>query len=463
MYRRSGAFRELVAHAASVEGLPWGFTRAKRTVIVSPRPLREFFGYTVSPATGDHFVQSTRDSFPLGAVLRIDLALLRMLAILPAATGRNALDTKAFELINAQDLEGVHLLEAAPGRLAPSFGITSFDDLVHFVALMRWRGSGMSLANRLAAFRGEPRPVPAATQVGAILAPTRGMVLFRDQLRDVAAALAGWSRAEATGFLARLSDHTPGNLAAARQEFFRRTVEQSVSLEDATEWFARLVRESEWAVDRQRVIADCLLTERCLHMKFTRRDEFLRRLAEHADDRRMRYETPARVTHDPADAAEDTAPVLPGLAPPPDPPAQGDLLGSLAVPEASSTKSTSKRNPKQGFRVLSRVSELYPHPTSTPVRLTGRIRNLQTFNNSASQRVGYFELIDSSGSARVFVPAGPFSRSADTLREGSDVIVQGTVRLRDGRKVCDALEIEGSEGGVDLGQASAHESSTGDP
>jgi len=60
LYRRSPGFRDVVAHAASVEGLPFGFTRAKRTVIVSPRPLRDFFAYTVSPTTGDHFVQATR-------------------------------------------------------------------------------------------------------------------------------------------------------------------------------------------------------------------------------------------------------------------------------------------------------------------------------------------------------------------------------------------------------------------
>ena len=467
LYKRSAAFRELVAHAASVEGLPFGFARTKRTVIVSPRPLRDFFGQTVSPTTGDHFVQATRDSFPLGAVLRIDLALLRMLAILPGSTDR-VVDPKAYRLIEKEDLEGIHLLEGAPGRLAPGFGIRSFDDLVHFVALLRRRRSGINLANRLAAFRGAPHVVPAAVQVGGILAPTNGMLLFRDQLRDVAAALTGWTRVDATAFRARLADRSPGNLAAMRQEFFSQTVEQSVSLEDATEWFGRLVRESDWAVDRQRVIAECLLTERALHMKWTQREEFLGRLAEYADDRRVRYETPARVSapertgEGAGEAAMDEpAPeTLPLLAGEPDP--QPDLLGALANPETPSTKSPSGRNSTHGFDVLTSVSEFYPHPTSTPVRLTGRIRNLQTFSTSANQRVGYFELFDSSGSVRIFVSAGPLARFGEVMREGRDVVVKGTVRQRDGRKVCDALEIQGSEGGIDVGQTSADKPSTGD-
>src|SRR5262249_4450302 len=293
------------------EGLPFGFTRAKRTVIVSPRPLRDFFAYTVSPTTGDHFVQATRDSFPLGPVLRIDLSLLRLLAILPAWSARKHAPPAAYDLVAGNDLEGVHLLEGATGRLAPGFGIHSFDDLVHFIALVRWRGSGLSLAARLVAFRKEPRAVPAANTVGNVLDETRGWMLFADQARDVAAALTGWTRTEANAFLARLADHAPGNLATLRREFFKQTVERSVSLEDATEWFARLVRESGSVVERQRVIAECLLTERCLEAKHADRDGFAKRLEDHAGDRRMRYEPPGRISATETTALEEETRMIP--------------------------------------------------------------------------------------------------------------------------------------------------------
>jgi DNA polymerase III alpha subunit len=482
LYRRSADFRELVAHAASVEGLPFGFARTKRTVIVSPRPLRDFFAHTVSPTTGDHFVQATRDSFPLGAVLRIDLALLRILAILPGGVAREAVNPATYDLIATGALDGIHLLEGAPGRLAPAFGIRSFDDLVHFVALMRWRGSGLSLAGRLAAFREEPRPVPAAARVRDVLANTRGWLVFSDQLRDVVAALTGWTRTEASAFIARLSDHAPGNLAALRREFFQRTVEQSVSLEDATEWFARIVRESSLVVDRQRVIADCLLTERCLQVKWSNGGEFMRRLAEHAGDRRMRYEPPARF--EPMEGESEDIPTVDGasagqttgrrpeelrpLEPAPEAGVQPDLLlpveSSRPAPAGDTpTDSEPKRNLSRGFVVLTLVSEFYPHPTSTPVELAGRIRNLQTFRSSDDKKVGYFELIDSSGSVRVFVSAEPLARFQTLLEDGNKIVVRGTVRRRDGRKVCDALEIADSEGGIGLGQTSVDSSSTRDP
>jgi DNA polymerase-3 subunit alpha len=466
LYRRSAGFRDLVAHAASVEGLPFGFTRAKRTVIVSPRPLRDFFAHTVSPTTGDHFVQATRDSFPLGPVLRIDLSLLRVLGILPASSGRKHAPAAAYALVASGDLDGIHLLEGATGRLAPSFGIKDFDDLVHFVALLRWRGSGLSLAARLAAFRTDARAVPANNAAGNVLNDTNGWLLFADQLRDVVAALTGWTRTEANAFLARLADHAPANLAALRREFFKQTVERSVALEDATEWFARMVRESGSVVDRQRIIAECLLTERCLAAKHTDPAGFAKRLEDHAADKRMRYEPPGRVGE--TEVAVEPAASIPAvdgltdqleLAGTPEP-APEDLFEKM---EFEGRARFTKRNPSEGFVVLSTVSEFHPHPASTPVQLAGRIRNLQTFVSSAEKKVGYFELIDSSGSVRVYVPAEPYHRFGSLLKDGSEVVVRGAVRRRDGRKVCDALEIADSEGGIGFGKAFSNRSSARDP
>ena len=446
LYRKSAGFRDIVAHAASVEGLPFGFTRAKRTVIVSPRPLRDFFAYTVSPTSGEHFIQATRDSFPLGAVLRIDLALLRVLAFLPPVDEREHAGADAYPLTADADLQGVHLLEGAPGRLAPSFGIRDFNDLVHFVALMRWRGSGLSMAGRMAEFRKEAAAdPPAAHLVGEIVKETRGWLLFVDQLRDVVTALSGTTRAEANAFISRLADHTPGNLASLRHEFFRRTVEQGVSLEDATAWFARLVRESQHALDRQRIIAECLLTERCLVAKRTGT---------------AMVDSPAAKEEKVAPPSQ-TRPVVeagPLLIPEP---AHEDLFSGVQA-EGPRLHTNVSRNQSDGFVVLGSVSEFYPHPAPTPVQLAGRVRNLQTFRSSADKKVGYFELFDASGTVRVYVPADPYQRFELLIQDGNEVVVRGVVRRRDGRQVCDALEII-SEGGIGFGKASANRSSARDP
>jgi DNA polymerase-3 subunit alpha len=536
MYRQSAAFRELVSHAASIEGLPFGFARTKRTLVVSPRPLRDFLGYTVSPDTGEHFVQSTRDSFPTGAVSRIDVSTLHALSVLGAA-GRDGDRTRedAYALIEADDLDGIYLLEGAPRRLARAFGIQSFEDLVWFVALMRDRTSSLSLGDRLVAFRGEPLATPAEATVGTVLAKTNGWLLFKDQVRDVVARLTGLASDEAARLAHRFRDHSPGNLAALRREFLSLTVEQSVSFEDATAWFGRLVRYSTHVMDRQRVIAECLITDRCLIMKSARPLEFMARVLDHAadEDRRARYRealerskrwlppdlrrssrgfrvegtgiraplwTIDGVTRDASDrivrargltvssVSDDDlmqavmeqgvsntsieALVAAGvvLAPAdreaaPEPAARGGAHGGIEPGQLGmlleEEPAHKEGNSGQGFRVLPTVLEFYPHPNATPVELVGRIRNLREFRSAAGKPIALFELVDTSGSVRVFAPWERVAR-ADALSDGSRAVVRGKVRLRDGRKVCDALEVVLTKEGMGHGEASPDNPATGD-
>jgi aspartyl/asparaginyl-tRNA synthetase len=114
------------------------------------------------------------------------------------------------------------------------------------------------------------------------------------------------------------------------------------------------------------------------------------------------------------------------------------------------------------FRVVPTLMEFYPHPSATPVELAGRIRNLHAYRSSSGRTVGFFELFDSSGSVRVFVPWERVVRQGEPLNDGSHVIVKGKVRLRDGRKVCDAMEIVVAEGGNGHGETPPDEPSKGD-
>jgi hypothetical protein len=119
-------------------------------------------------------------------------------------------------------------------------------------------------------------------------------------------------------------------------------------------------------------------------------------------------------------------------------------------------------NTRHGFRVVPSLSEFFPHPRATPVELAGRIRNFRDFKTSSGKTVGFFELFDSSGSVRVFVPWERVARIGEPLSDGCRVTVKGKVRLRDGRKVCDALEIVVAEGGNGHGETSPDDPSKGD-
>jgi DNA polymerase-3 subunit alpha len=159
------------------------------------------------------------------------------------------------------------------------------------VALLRQRRTGASLAERVVTFKTANRSVPAAAQVGDVLTPTYGLLLFDDQMRDVAARLTGLPAAEATDLVAQFRDHSPGNLATLRREFLSRTVEAGISFEDANAWFTRLLRHAHGALKRQRVIAEALVVRRCLEEKARDRAAFFARLLDAPIDavKRNRY------------------------------------------------------------------------------------------------------------------------------------------------------------------------------
>lgn len=551
-YRKSAVFREIVSHAAAIEGLPCGFARTKRSLIVAQKPLRASFSFTVDPETGDRFVQATRDSFPVGDIRRIDIATLQVLAVVgDVGDSEPGDDRDAWALVARDDLDGVYLLEGASGRLAATFGIASLDDVVNFVALLWQRHGGGSLAERVAAFRSAERPVPAAARVAAALATTNGALLFDDQLREVIARLTRLSAEEASAMALRFRDHAPGNLATLRREFLALTVEAGVSFEDATAWFMKLLRQAGSVVNRQRVIAEALIVRSCLRAKARDRISFFARLLDLPLDteKRARYRslleseglwldadirlserghaiqdgriraplwTIDGVTRESANAvirmrgtrgalndeefrlalldaginletvdalirarafdhvegiekqgAGPTGPVSVSVATT----EQIDMVLSGTVPENPCPSEPTLSgfssiqiagNSRHGFRVVAALSEFYSHPSATPVELAGRIRNFREFKTSSGTTVGFFELFDSSGSVRVFVPWERVARLGEPLSDGCRVIVKGKVRLRDGRKVCDALEIV-VEGGNGHGETSPDDPSKGDP
>ena len=572
LYKHSSVIREVVAHAAPLEGLPYGFIRSKRTVIISPTPLRDFLGETTNPRTGERFVQSTRDSFPIGSISRVDFTTLRALDVCarvgvsdgPGATvsweeGRGHDDI--YRLIHGGDVDGVYLLETALiQRVAQAFGIASFDDLIRFLALMRYRRGGLLLAERVEAYR-KGRGAAASDEIDARLEYTNGWLLFHDQLRDIVSGVTGLDPLNAAQMVRRFARHEPGELAALRREFMTFAVERGTRMDVATKWFARVLHAAGSTVNRQHVIADALVVSTMLYLKSRQPIAFLVALANaHRADpaRRQGYldklagagrmlgpdinesgveyvvtrggirpplwtidgvdeEIARRIvrgrgrkkvrTPDEFDlliaetgisyksvealvgagalesvgipAGEKGRLQRPssamgtrasGQAPdqfalPLDPSGAGVLPAgtppsNLTPPEVNHSENVG--NNRISFHVLPALTEFYPTPIARPVEMVGRIRDLRTFKSGSGETVAFFMLFDSGASVPVFVPWERVDHSGEPLVDGERVLVRGIVRVREGKKACEALEVTAG-GGIEHGETAPDQSAEGDP
>lgn len=294
LYRRSPAVRELVSAAATIEGLPINFVKSRRTLLVSPRCLRHYFGHTIHPDTGELFFQATRDAFPMESVFRVDLSTLRALGVCARVAGFTTEEQEEegwewtrpdgpaqdvadeFEHVEKGDVDGVFLLESPlTHRLAVEFGVTSFGDLTRFLAIMRHRRGDMSFPARVEAYGKGPaskeKPDPA---ISFLLNETNGWVLFDDQLREIISVLTALPGNEAASLLRRFKRRDSGGLATLRHDFMSRTVETEVPLDEAEAWFKRLRYLAGRTLDRQHLIADALLVYRMLRIKHHDRAAF---------------------------------------------------------------------------------------------------------------------------------------------------------------------------------------------
>jgi DNA polymerase-3 subunit alpha len=131
------------------------------------------------------------------------------------------------------------------------------------------------------------------------------------------------------------------------------------------------------------------------------------------------------------------------------------------VPEPPQTKKDG--NIRSGFAVLPNIAEFYPHPVAARVELVGRIRDLRSFRTGSGDEISFFVLFDASASVPVFAPREQIGQAGEPLVDGNRVLVRGFVRIRDRRKVCNAVEVQAEGGAISDGETSSDEPPEGNP
>lgn len=283
LFRRSLAARDLLRRAALLEDLPVGIIKSRRSLALSPVPLTSFLGHSIDSDSGDLFLQSGRDNFPLSRVFRVDVTSLGALSVALRADDElrrtgvadygwerlPADDPAVWQEIRRGDTTGIFLFEGETTlQRRESFRLDSLDDLTNFLSLMRFRDSEQSLRQRFEWFENEGvPPSDAGETVDAVMRTTRGHILYDEQIRDLIEALAGKTSLEAWRMVHDLRSPSPGVLSSLRTQFMIGAAEQGVQADTANRWFERLLRNSRTTTSRKRVFADALLVYKLFFIK----------------------------------------------------------------------------------------------------------------------------------------------------------------------------------------------------
>ena len=314
---RSPRWRALAELSAEIAGLPRHISQHPGGMVISTRPLIELVPVQPAAMAGRQICQWDKDSCADAGFLKIDLLGLGMLSAVEDCVvqiadlrgetidlSRIPLDDPAvYEEIQRADTIGTFQIESRAQmqsllRTRPE----SIDDLTVQVALVRpgpIQGKAVHpYIEHRQKLREDPSFVPPVDHpsLAEPLRETLGVVVFQDQVLEVAMALAGFSVGEAEGLRRAMSrKRSEAAIEAFRERFIEGAAAKGVSAELANHVYDKLVGFSGFGFPKSHAAAFGLLAYQSAWLRHHYPAEFLCALL---NEQPMGFYPPASLVRD---------------------------------------------------------------------------------------------------------------------------------------------------------------------
>ncbi|UCF79626.1 MAG: DNA polymerase III subunit alpha [Candidatus Eiseniibacteriota bacterium] len=281
LYGNDERARALLDAAREIEGLPRHPSVHAGGLLITDAPLTDYVALQ-RLASGEVIAQITKDPVEELGLLKIDLLGLRFLTALYEAVSmvkaRRDLkldvgsipldDGSTYALMAEGKTLGVFQLESSGMQdLLRQLKPERLEDVVAVLSLYRPGPLGGGLVERYIARRHGREPVSYPhPMLESVLKETFGVILYQEQVMEVARVMAGFSLEEADEFRVVVTRRKPGDLASLRQRFVGGAVERGVEGEDAEEIFKLLLHFAGFGYNKSHSAAYALTTYRCAYM-----------------------------------------------------------------------------------------------------------------------------------------------------------------------------------------------------
>ncbi len=253
-YEQEEEVRTLIDLARKLEGITRNAGKHAGGVVIAPSKLTEFTALYCEEGQTNHLVtQFDKDDVEAVGLVKFDFLGLRTLTIIDWAiqeinTKQIAAidiqliplnDPDTFTLLKACKTTAVFQLESRGMKdLVKRLQPDCFEDIVALVALFRPGPlqSGMvdDFINRK---HGRSNVLYPHPQLESILRPTYGVILYQEQVMQIAQVLAGYSLGSADLLRRAMGKKKPEEMAMHRETFCKGAVERGVNFETATSIF----------------------------------------------------------------------------------------------------------------------------------------------------------------------------------------------------------------------------------
>ncbi|TSB48043.1 DNA polymerase III subunit alpha [Alkalicoccobacillus porphyridii] len=270
----------LIQAASSIEGLPRHTSTHAAGVIISARPLWERVALEQGRG-GIPLTQATMEVVEQVGLLKFDFLGLRNLTLLESITSgvrqqqHQSFDLKkipmddeqTYQLLAKGDTTGVFQLESDGMRsVLDRLGPTEFEDIVAVNALYR-PGPMEYIADYIDGKKGRTEVSYLHEDVSSILKPTYGVLVYQEQIMQLAAKLAGYSLAEADLLRRAISKKNQTTLQEQKNAFVERSIELGYQESVASGAYQLIERFANYGFNRSHAVAYSMLSYQLAYLK----------------------------------------------------------------------------------------------------------------------------------------------------------------------------------------------------
>ncbi len=278
-----GQVAQLFETARRLEGLTRHASTHAAGVVIGTRPLIETVPLYRDPKSGDVMTQFDMRCVEKIGLIKFDFLGLRTLTTIADAEARIRAagladfsiekipldDAKTYDLLAAGDSEGVFQIESSGmTELTSKLRPRTFKELIPIVALYRPGplGSGMvdDYVNRK---HGVTKVEYLLPELEMLTAETLGVIVYQDQVLQIANRLAGYSLGEADLLRRAMGKKKPEEMEKQRERFVSGCVERGIDRKQADAVFQLMAEFAGYGFAKSHSAAYALITYQTAYLK----------------------------------------------------------------------------------------------------------------------------------------------------------------------------------------------------
>jgi DNA polymerase-3 subunit alpha len=281
---------EILSIAATLEGLPRHASTHASAVVIADKPLIDYLPL-YKGTKGELVTQFDMKGVEKVGLVKFDFLGLRTLTVIEQAVRlirRNRQadfdihtipldDADTYRLLQAANTAGVFQLESAGMRaLMVRLKPSTFEDIIALVALYRPGPMESGMDNDYVRRKhGEARVEYSLPQLEPILKETYGVILYQEQVMQIAAAVSGFSLGEADLLRRAMGKKDQEVMAAQRDRFVSGAEKIGVSGVKARELFGLIEKFAGYGFNKSHSAAYALIAYQTAYLKAHYPLEFL--------------------------------------------------------------------------------------------------------------------------------------------------------------------------------------------